>query len=77
MPGVKNTAFYTAYMLNDTHWNAAGNDRVAELVMRALLGNGNKGNIDRIPNVPTADGTYTLQVTIASGIPTFAWILNT
>ena len=71
MPGVKNTAFYTAYMLNDTHWNAAGNDRVAELVMRALLGNGNKGNIDRIPNVPTADGTYTLQVTIASGIPTF------
>ena len=58
MPGVKNTAFYTTYMLNDTHWNAAGNDRVAELVARELIGNGNKGNMDRIPNVPT-DGTYT------------------
>lgn len=77
MPGVKSTAFYTSYMLNDTHWNAAGNDRVAELVMRTLLGNGNKGNMDRIPPIPQTDGTYTLQVTIVGGVPTFTWVSNT
>lgn len=28
----------------------------------------------RVPTPPTADGTYTLQVTVASGIPTFSWV---
>ena len=67
MPGVKGTAFYATYMLNDTHWSAAGNDRVAELVARELIGNGNKGNMDRIPPIPTTNGTYTLKVTITGG----------
>jgi lysophospholipase L1-like esterase len=74
MPGVKGTAFYDTYMLNDTHWSAAGNDRVAELVARELIGNGNKGNMDRIPPIPTTDGTYTLKVTITGGIPVFTWV---
>jgi hypothetical protein len=76
MPGVKGTAFYNTYMLNDTHWSAAGNDRVAELVARELIGNGNKGNMDRIPPIPTTDGTYTLKVTITGGIPVFSWVAN-
>jgi lysophospholipase L1-like esterase len=76
MPGVKGTAFYNTYMLNDTHWSAVGNDRVAELVARELIGNGNKGNMDRIPPIPTTDGTYTLKVTITGGIPVFSWVAN-
>ena len=76
MPGVKGTAFYDTYMLNDTHWSAAGNDRVAELVARELIGNGNKGNMDRIPPIPTTDGTYTLKVTITGGIPVFSWVVD-
>ena len=29
--------------------------------------------IPSIPNAPTIDGTYTLQVTVASGTPTYSW----
>lgn len=75
MPGVAGTSFYTTYMLNATHWTAAGNDRVAELVAKELIGNGNKGNMNDLPAIPTVDGTYTLQVTIVNGIPTFSWEL--
>lgn len=28
----------------------------------------------RVPAPPTADGTYTLQVTVSSGVPTFGWV---
>jgi len=58
------------------NWSAAGNDRVAELVARELIGNGNKGNMDRIPPIPTTDGTYTLKVTITGGIPVFSWVVD-
>lgn len=27
-----------------------------------------------IPEAPTTDGTYTLQVTVSSGVPTYAWV---
>ena len=61
-------------MLNDTHFSAVGNDWVAELVARELIGNGNKGDMDVIPPIPTTDGTYTLKVTITGGIPVFSWV---
>ena len=32
------------------------------------------GNIEDIPAPPTADGTYTLKVTVSSGVPTYAWV---
>ena len=67
-------AFYDTYMLNDTHFSAVGNDWVAELVARELIGNGNKGDMDVIPPIPTTDGTYTLKVTITGGIPVFSWV---
>lgn len=28
----------------------------------------------RVPAPPTTDGTYTLQVTVSSGVPTFGWV---
>ena len=31
---------------------------------------------DKVPNAPTTDGTYNLQVTIASGTQTFSWVAN-
>ena len=48
---------------------------VAELVARELIGNGNKGDMDLIPPIPTTDGTYTLKVTITGGIPVFSWVV--
>lgn len=41
-------------MLNDTHFSAIGNDLVAEIITRSLLGNGNSGvlehnTIDLVP----------------------------
>lgn len=51
-----------------------GNDIVAELVARELIGNGNKGDMDLIPPIPTTDGTYTLKVVITDGIPVFSWV---
>ena len=75
--GGGNTAptFPTTTMLNATHFSAIGNDIVAELIVRALLGNGNSGSVDVIPPLPTTAGTYTLKVVIsAQGIPTFSWV---
>ncbi|MFA5720037.1 MAG: hypothetical protein WC939_03150, partial [Acholeplasmataceae bacterium] len=43
---------------------------------RELIGNGNKGDMDVIPPIPTTDGTYTLKVTITGGIPVFSWVAN-
>jgi len=68
------TTFYATNMLNDTHFSAVGNDLVAELVARALIGNGNSGVADILPPIPTTDGTYTLKVTISGGIPVFSWV---
>ena len=47
-PNTKPT-FYATNMLNDTHFSAIGNDLVAEIIMRSLLGNGNSGNVDTLP----------------------------
>ena len=33
--------------------------------------------LDRVPNAPTTDGTYNLQVTVASGTPTYSWVSTT
>lgn len=33
--------FYNTYMLNDTHFNEYGNDYVAELIARSMIGGGN------------------------------------
>ena len=32
---------------------------------------------NELPAAPTSDGTYTLQVTIADGAPTYTWVANT
>ena len=48
-------------MLNDTHFSAVGNDLVAELITRSLLGNGNSGVVETLPTLPTTNGTYTLK----------------
>ena len=29
---------------------------------------------ERVPDPPTTDGTYTLQVTVSSGEPTYSWV---
>ena len=36
--------------------------------------NGVPEGYQNIPNVPTENGTYRLQVTVASGVPTFSWV---
>ena len=55
---------------------AVGNDKVAELVARELIGNGNKGDMDLIPPIPTTDGIYTLKATITGGVPVFSWVAD-
>jgi hypothetical protein len=30
--------------------------------------------LPRIPEPPTTDGTYTLQVAVSNGIPTYSWV---
>jgi hypothetical protein len=37
------------------------------------------GNVtaDNIPAPPSSDGTYTLKVTMASGVATYAWVADT
>ena len=32
-----------------------------------------KGKIEDIPNAPSADGTYTLKVTVSGGVATYSW----
>ena len=39
-----------------------------------IIGNAVDGLIDRVPTAPTTDGTYNLQVTVASGVPTYSWV---
>ena len=63
-------------MLNDTHFSAVGNDLVAEIIMRSLLGNGNSGVVETLPALPTPNGTYTLKLTVLDGVNTFSWILD-
>jgi hypothetical protein len=67
-------SFYDTNMLNDTHFSAIGNDLVAEIITRSLLGNGNSGVVETLPALPTADGTYTLKLTVSNGVNTFSWI---
>ncbi|MFA6654071.1 MAG: SGNH/GDSL hydrolase family protein, partial [Candidatus Delongbacteria bacterium] len=74
-PNTKPT-FYATNMLNDTHFSAIGNDLVAEIITRSLLGNGNSGNVDTLPALPTANGTYTLKLTVLDGVNTFSWIID-
>lgn len=74
-PNTKPT-FYATNMLNDTHFSAVGNDLVAEIIMRSLLGNGNSGVVDKLPALPTANGTYTLKLTVLDGVNTFSWVLD-
>ena len=74
-PNTKPT-FYATNMLNDTHFSAIGNELVAEIIARSLLGNGNSGNVDTLPALPTANGTYTLKLTVLDGVNTFSWILD-
>lgn len=69
-------AFYATNMLNDTHFSAVGNDLVAEIIMRSLLGNGNSGVVETLPALPTTNGTYTLKLTVLDGVNTFSWILD-
>jgi hypothetical protein len=69
-------SFYDTNMLNDTHFSAIGNDLVAEIIMRSLLGNGNNGSVDVLPPLPTTNGTYTLKLTVLNGVNTFSWILD-
>ena len=71
-PNTKPT-FYATNMLNDTHFSAVGNDLVAEIIMRSLLGNGNSGVVDKLPALPTTNGTYTLKLTVLDGVNTFSW----
>jgi len=66
---------YSTNMINDTHFSATGNNLVAELVARHLIGNGNSGSVDSLPPIPSTDGTYKLQVVITGGIPTFSWVV--
>ena len=33
--------------------------------------------LDRVPTAPSTDGTYRLQVTVASGVPTYSWVSTT
>ena len=63
-------------MLNDTHFSAVGNDLVAELITRSLLGNGNSGVVETLPILPTTNGTYTLKLTVLNGVNTFSWVLG-
>lgn len=74
MPGKKGTAAYNTYMLNDTHWNALGNERVAELVARHLIGGGNTVSRKELPPIPQANGNYVLKLVITNGIPSFSWV---
>jgi len=74
-PNTKPT-FYATYMLNDTHFSALGNDYVAEIIMRSLLGNGNSGVVETLPALPTSNGTYTLKLTVLNGVNTFSWVLD-
>jgi lysophospholipase L1-like esterase len=67
-------SFYDTNMLNDTHFSAIGNDLVAEIITRSLLGNGNSGNVDTLPALPTTNGTYTLKLTVLNGVNTFSWV---
>lgn len=30
--------------------------------------------LEKVPDAPTTDGTYSLQVTVASGVPTYSWV---
>lgn len=32
------------------------------------------GLAEQLPDAPTTDGTYNLQVTVASGVPTYSWV---
>ena len=67
-------SFYDTNMLNDTHFSAIGNDLVAEIIMRSLLGNGNSGVVETLPALPTTNGTYTLKLTVLNGVNTFSWV---
>ena len=42
-----------------------------------IIGDAVNGLIDRVPTAPTTDGTYNLQVTVASGTPTYSWVSTT
>ena len=69
-------SFYDTNMLNDTHFSAVGNDLVAEIITRSLLGNGNSGSVDVIPPMPQTNGTYTLKVVVLNGVHTLSWVLD-
>ena len=62
--------------LTDTHFSAIGNDLVAEIITRSLLGNGNSGVVETLPALPTTNGTYALKLTVLNGVNTFSWILD-
>jgi lysophospholipase L1-like esterase len=68
--------FPTTTMLNATHFTAIGNDMVAELITRALIGNGNGGSVDIIPPIPQVNGTYVLKCVVLNGVHTFSWIIG-
>ena len=80
-PNSKTTAvsngvtFYAMNMLNDTHFSAAGNNLVAEIIMRSLLGNGNSGVVDKLPPLPSVNGNYTIKLTVLNGVYTLTWEL--
>lgn len=73
-PNAKPT-FFATNMLNDTHFSAVGNDLVAELITRSLIGNGNNGVVEILPPLPTTNGSYTIKLTVLNGVNTFEWIL--
>ena len=67
-------SFFDTNMLNDTHFSAIGNDLVAEIITRSLLGNGNSGVVETLPALPTTNGTYTLKLTVLDGVNSFSWV---
>lgn len=46
-----------------------GNEDVEEIAYLSDI-------IEKVPDAPTEDGTYTLKVTVSDGTPTYSWILD-
>jgi lysophospholipase L1-like esterase len=76
IPNLAGTPGYSQYMLNETHFNHAGNTLVANIVRKALIGSLPDAKVKEyeLPAIPQTNGTYKLQVVITGGIPAFSWV---
>ena len=59
------------YLMGDLYTNCSGDGTNGTKVATEAYVN------TRIPTPPVSDGTYNLQVTVASGIPTYSWVAAT